>query len=438
NSLPERLTVFGPIMGWKSLCIMHLALYRNQSSPTDFPEEGKKQMAAGSKGGLLREIGRFGILALKDFTSILSMHRDKRAELLAAMREIFDGSWTRNVGTEGGRTLTWSGKLGLIAGCTAAIDSYHGVMATMGERFILYRLPTIDPIQQARQALANTGRVRAMREELGVAVTGLFAGLDIHKEPPSIDDSQTDKLVALSALVASARSAVERNPYGGREIDLIPDTEAPARLAQTLCRLYAGMLAIGLDHATAWPLVVKAGLDCIPKLRRAVFDVLLATEDWLTTKTVATRTGYPTMTARRSLEDLNAHGVVDRQPAEKGKGDGKSDLWQVSALARTRYEVIVTEKSPPCECSDHLPSSDPPINKHQRIEEDFSVTTVKTASECGFEGGFDVAETPVATPDRHCWACKEEVGDADRCPSCGWMICACGACSPQCTEEGGV
>ncbi|MDQ3775282.1 MAG: hypothetical protein M3461_13495, partial [Pseudomonadota bacterium] len=43
NSLPERLTVFGPIMGWKSLCIMHLALYRNQSSPTDFPEEGNNK-----------------------------------------------------------------------------------------------------------------------------------------------------------------------------------------------------------------------------------------------------------------------------------------------------------------------------------------------------------------------------------------------------------
>lgn len=103
----------------------------------------KKQMAAGSKGGLLREIGGFGILALKDFTSVLSMNHDARAQLLAALREVFDGSWTRHVGTDGGRTLAWSGKLGLIAGCTAAIDSFHGVMSVMGERFLLYRLPNI-------------------------------------------------------------------------------------------------------------------------------------------------------------------------------------------------------------------------------------------------------------------------------------------------------
>jgi len=35
-----------------------------------------KEKAADARGGLLREIGAFGYLVLKDFTSILSMHRD--------------------------------------------------------------------------------------------------------------------------------------------------------------------------------------------------------------------------------------------------------------------------------------------------------------------------------------------------------------------------
>jgi hypothetical protein len=271
-------------------------------------------------------------------------------------------------------------------------------------------------------------------------VTGLFAGLDIQKALPSIDAFETEKLAALSSLVAGARSAVERNSNGAREIDLIPDTEAPARLAQTLCRLYAGMLAIGLDRATAWPLVVKTGLDCIPKLRRAVFGVLLPAEDWVATKTIATRTGHPTTTARRALEDLAAHGVVDRRPAEKGKGDGKSDLWRVSALARTRFKTFAPEKSPPT-CSDPPSTYSPtPINTPPHMEEDFSGAIPQTAPECGFEGSFGVAETPVETSDRHCWACKGPVGEGDRRPECGWIVCACGACSPECTEcvEGGV
>src|SRR3954453_9157449 len=48
----------------------------------------KKEKADGAKGGLLREIGRFGILSLKDFGSVLSMRQESRAALLAALREI--------------------------------------------------------------------------------------------------------------------------------------------------------------------------------------------------------------------------------------------------------------------------------------------------------------------------------------------------------------
>ena len=389
------------------------------------------------------------------------MNRDQRAQLLTALREIFDGSWTRHVGADGGRTLAWSGKLGLVAGCTAAIDSYHGVMSVMGERFILYRLPTIDPAKQAERALDNTGKVRAMRAELAAVVRRLFAGLDVSKGLPPLDEGETAKLIALSSLVASARSAVERNPYGAREIDLVLDTEAPARLAQTLRRLYAGMLAIGLDPETAWPLVAKTGLDCIPKIRRAAFDILLAAPDWMPTAEIAVKAHHPTTTTRRALEDLHAHGVVVRQLGAKGKGDGqpgtkgkgkgepgakkkgdgqpggkgrdagRSDLWQVSAAARAMYKAIVPEMSDGVK---REPSSPSPFIYTLHANDDISGTTAETASECGSQGGF---EGDPESAERHCWACKGPIDDddADRCPTCGWFICSCGACGPECSER---
>ena len=80
------------------------------------------------------------MLLLKDFTSIIDMHRESRAEVLAALREVYDGRWDCSVGAEGGRTLTWTGHLGLVAGCTTAIDSAHSVMSVMGTRFMLIRL----------------------------------------------------------------------------------------------------------------------------------------------------------------------------------------------------------------------------------------------------------------------------------------------------------
>ena len=74
----------------------------------------KKQRDKGAQGGLLRQIGDFGFIVLKDFGSILSMHTETRAEVLAALREIYDGAWTRHVGSDGGRTLAWQGKVGLL------------------------------------------------------------------------------------------------------------------------------------------------------------------------------------------------------------------------------------------------------------------------------------------------------------------------------------
>ena len=75
---------------------------------------GQTERADDATGGLLRKVGKFGIIAVKDFGSILSMRRDARASVLAALREIYDGSWTRVLGTDGGRTLRWTGKVGLI------------------------------------------------------------------------------------------------------------------------------------------------------------------------------------------------------------------------------------------------------------------------------------------------------------------------------------
>jgi hypothetical protein len=47
-----------------------------------------KECAKNSTGGLLRMIGERGVLVVKDMTSVLSMNRDTRALVLAALREI--------------------------------------------------------------------------------------------------------------------------------------------------------------------------------------------------------------------------------------------------------------------------------------------------------------------------------------------------------------
>lgn len=305
----------------------------------------KRETANDARGGLLRVIGSRGILLHKDFGSVLSMNRDQRAALLGALREIFDGSWTRHVGTDGGRTLHWEGKLALIAGCTPVIDQHHAVTSQLGERFVMYRAALTDPAQQAIRSLANISTVGRVRSELRTAVQGLFAGVELD-HVPEFSPIDVDRLVALASLVVRCRSAVVRDPHS-REIEFVPDAEAPGRLVTVLGRLLTGLRLIGLDDIEAWRVTRKAGLDSMPAIRRQILELLLvaheAADEPYTTAAIGEACGLPTQTARRALQDLTAHGVTQRVPAPK---KGAADRWTIAEWSRVDYHrVSVPEMS---------------------------------------------------------------------------------------------
>ena len=101
---------------------------------------GRKERSKEATGGLLRKIGNSGILVIKDATSILSADRNIRGQVLAALREIYDGRWERNVGTDGGQSLLWTGRIVVIGAVTTEWDKHHAVVAAMGDRFACLRL----------------------------------------------------------------------------------------------------------------------------------------------------------------------------------------------------------------------------------------------------------------------------------------------------------
>jgi hypothetical protein len=148
-----------------------------------------KERAKDAKGGLLREIGSFGILLAKDFTSTLAQNRDTRAQALAALREVYDGHWSRPVGTEGGKVLHWSGKVGLVAGVTPAIDAHHAVLSELGDRFVFYRLPPTDAARQGEAALDldDDGQMRA---ELVAAVAEFFTAVKPPDRPRKLQGAE--------------------------------------------------------------------------------------------------------------------------------------------------------------------------------------------------------------------------------------------------------
>jgi hypothetical protein len=281
----------------------------------------KKQHDKGAKGGLLRQIGDFGIISLKDFGSILSMRPDAKAEVLAALREVYDGAWTRHLGTDGGRTLAWKGKVGLIFGATGVIDSHYGVIGAMGDRFLLSRLAPVGHGQFDR-ALQHVGAATGqMRKEMAEAVAGLFTAR--RPEPQPISNEEVARIDRVITLVVRLRGAIERDRTS-REIEAVYGAEGTARIGLMLERFLAGLDTLGIDREMALGIIEAVAMDSVPPLRRRAYEYLepLAPAQ-VETAIIAKALGLPTVTVRRALEDLAAYGLVDRI----AQGQGKPDLW---------------------------------------------------------------------------------------------------------------
>jgi len=292
----------------------------------------RKERAKDAQGGLLRAIGDHGILVVKDFGSILSINKNDRGPLLAALREVYDGHWVRLVGTEGGRTLEWHGKCGLIGGATPAIDEHHAVMSTLGERFVFLRMDDTDGSGLTKRALQAAGNERAMRQELTAAVAALFQNIP-RPQIATLSEREQEKLVALASFTTRCRSAVNRDPYS-REIILIPGAEAPSRLAKVLLLLLSALEALGVARAEAWLLVERVAFDSMPRIRWQALKVMLkdTSKRWSTSE-LASLLGYPTTTTRRALEDLAAYRVLQRH----AEGPGHADEWEPTDWAVETY-----------------------------------------------------------------------------------------------------
>jgi Bifunctional DNA primase/polymerase, N-terminal len=289
-------------------------------SATPRRERNKK-----ATGGLLRKIGDRGVLVIKDVTSILSADRNTRASVLAAIREIYDGRWERNVGTDGGATLTWVGRIVIVGAVTTAWDAAHAVVATMGDRFVLLRPRTNTGRKKAgRGAIHNTGDETAMRKELAAAVGGVVAHMDTagHR----LSNTEIEQLLNAADIVTMARSAVERDYRGN--IVFAHDPEMPTRFAKQLVQLLRGAVAIGMTPDDGMRLALRCARDTIPPLRR---DILLdlANNPASRAADVRKRISKPRNTVRRELEGMHMLGLLRCDETEDVGRDGKEyTIWR--------------------------------------------------------------------------------------------------------------
>jgi len=291
---------------------------------------GAKKTKDGKDPSLLTRLGRNGVILMKDFTTIISMRDDNRRDILAQIREVYDGELTKETGT--GLSLSWRGKLNFIAGSTSSYYEKQKEIDSMGPRFIMYELDELS--NKGRKeflhfARKNMNDIKSKRLELQdmarEAVEEILEKLP--DELPMINDRIDKNLVDLAEFVSRARTPVSRDFHGN--ITVVHFKELPARIYSQVYRL--GQMFMAIAHMNGREemdkeeeqLLYKFLLNSIPKQKRDVLYTLFKYKE-ATTKSVAHLLNIQTESVKLWLSDLNAHGITERISAS-----GK-DFWYVA------------------------------------------------------------------------------------------------------------
>ena len=279
----------------------------------------------GEETSLLFQVNE-GIITLKDFTSILSLHKDERQEIMSQLREIYDGRLIKVFGT--GEKVDWKGKIGLIAGVTTTIYVVRELYAAMGERFVMYAPVMPNRMKIAERAMQNAATIQTQREELRKAFKHyLDTEIGVPIEYPKPDTFLLTEIIKLAEFSTRARSPVEREwRSAAKEITYVHPPEAPTRFASQLLSLATTLRILNQGNLEDEDrsIIYKIALDSITSTRRLVLREA-ARYTKINTAGLATKINYPTNSTRRFLEDLNALEVIERLKPEGNRGD----IWRL-------------------------------------------------------------------------------------------------------------
>lgn len=306
----------------------------------------KKDQGKGATGGLLRQVGARGMIVMTDFTGMLTLPREPLHEMIGALRYVFDGRYSRPLGTEGGRVLEWKGRVGFLGASTPAIDRHSGLIGEMGERWVYYRFPETDGYGETVRML-KVRNPQSMMEELRELVVQFFDTLELSwladEETRALERTEIDRLYAMAAFSVAARSGVPRDAYQQSEIVDIASREGVPRLAGELGQLYLGMERIGIEADERWRIIGKVAVDSVRQLRMAVINIMRTAKAGMPVKVTLVRDMLQCgrKTAEITVEDLLVHGMVEKtgRTVDRTGGDGGSGGYRMSAWARKQWEL---------------------------------------------------------------------------------------------------
>lgn len=356
---PVWLMLVAPPSGGKTEIISSLDEIRIGGNKTIMPISDMTKNAfvsgmkkTGKETSLLHSMPFGGIFTFKDFTSLLSKNKDDQMEIFGQLREIYDGSYDKHVGT--GDNLAWKGKVGALAGSTEVIYEHLEVATAMGARFIMYTINQPDRETVLRLTLKNKKEklnkpeIRLYRQQ---CVKNYVEYIVDHMEEEEVELSEEteNNIIKVADFCTRVRSGVIMDERRGH-IKFVPSKEMPMRMAEQLLALASAFIM--MDHAednmklagratrgqlseSDTELLYKIAFDSIPIKRRIALKYLAQYSQGISTSGLAIAIGYQTAVVAQWLAQLNSLGVCDRIKATGTQGD----KW----MLKEQYRAIMVK-----------------------------------------------------------------------------------------------
>lgn len=337
-----------------------------------------KTLASGERNNpqasLLKRIGAFGFLFLKDVTTILELNPMERGEIFSQLREIYDGSYFKTFGN--GVVINWKGKIGIVGACTPIIEKYGEAFKVLGERFLMCRIcdVTTDNEEFALdKALSDqSNSINSVRDSLKILVAEfLLKRLHTTLNQKITFDKEHLEIVKICAkFIAKSRAVIVRDSYHRDDILVKPFQEAPMRVAKQLKGLLKGMCIVdGITTPSSLHIhyLLKLTLDNVPSLKKEILEAI--PEESIFATDLARKLGYYEKSQHfwRLIEDLSKLGIVIKQKDEKSN---RVSLFR-SDVVKQFYALFAKFRSESIEEFDESPENYPPSdNKHENKPHD--------------------------------------------------------------------
>ncbi len=349
NSVVQREPVWtmivAPSSGGKSTYLAPAIACPNVHFLDDLTEKSllSGYKVKGKEMSLLKIIGS-GIICFSDFTAVLSKNPMSKNEILAQLRLVYDGNFTKRTGTG---EIKWSGKIGCIAACTPDIYFQLESVRSQGERNLYYWMnqPTDDEI------VAKQEQVKMSSREISEEMQPLYAEY-IHSviefsgkqgvPDLSMTVEQIAEINAAAKFCVEAKATVHLDFKSGKPDAMVnkPGVGRDRKMFQTLLHALQLMEAYEKDTVegivvtqTMVEIVKKCAWSSVSRERRKILEILTSRGRMMTASEIGASDNFGLQKegVEKYLHSLFAVGLVQKDVS------GNNHKWSIESEETKKF-----------------------------------------------------------------------------------------------------